>query len=221
MQRLLIPAVLIVLAGAAQAKFPYPIQKSYWIASNYASAEIQKELKLPAAKIAQVKQIQEAYEAAIQKLDAETGDNPTDAQATEYFKQSDRLDDRYIDQMWSLMTTLERERLEQIRLQQQGAKAFLEPGLSGYLKLTALQIAKLKQIKETAQSEVDQVYRAMIDAKKIDWPELRKVRNASSARVSEQSMKVLTEAQHKLYKAILGKPFERGVKAKQITLNPR
>jgi Spy/CpxP family protein refolding chaperone len=106
-----------------------------------------------------------------------------------------------------ILTSDQQARLKQIRLQLQGARAFLNPETAGKLGLSDEQREKLSATLKEARKEFGALFKEGMKREDAG-PKLAELRR----RITEQALSVLTEEQRARWKEMTGAPVSRDLR---------
>ncbi len=102
------------------------------------------------------------------------------------------------------LTPEQAKRLKQIQLQQRGAEAFSDPEVATALKLTEDQKEKIQTIREDARKEMTDLFKNAAGNREEAFKKMAGMRKE----IAEKVTAVLNAEQKKMWKEMLGEPFE-------------
>jgi hypothetical protein len=168
-------------------------------------ADVQKELNLGEGQIRKIDQIiRVVREEERQGLDELRDLNPSERRR----KQADLAKTAMQEiqrRVTQLLEPKQARRLEQIRRQQQGLRAFADPEVQKALHLTGEQKSRLKMITADAAREARMLFRVPGQS---GFEESVKKIETISRKALEKAVGLLTDEQKKIWQEMVGKPFE-------------
>ena len=154
---------------------------------------VQDELKLDAEQVAKVAQLSAAREAARQNTQ-----NLTREERRKQFEEQAEANDKAVAEF---LNEDQARRLQQISLQQRGARAFDDPEVAEALMLTDEQKGRIATIQEDARTQMRSLFQGGNRDQAVG--QFEALRRATTQKVTD----LLTAEQKTKWKELLGEPF--------------
>lgn len=171
--------------------------------------EVQTELKMTQPQIDKLEPKQQEVRTAMRDLMQNAG-NMQQMSAADREKLMAKMQELQKKAVTDILDTVQYKRFHQIELQQAGSRAFMRPDVIAALGITEEQKTKLQQIQQTAMQQMRNNQqnadpRNMTDEQRA---EMQKTMTEARKKQMADCVAVLTDAQKKAWKTMLGTEFK-------------